>query len=180
MSPPATLYSVGSQSVTCIKSMLTRPFWASKGLCTNPAPRTPPVKTFDDFQSTYTLTTKNAYHFIGIHVLQTSKSLTTKGDLHLLSPYKITHWGKMFFSPCHECGTKKKIASSHEESNLKPSNSALRCSTTGPQRLYGERGPDLRSSCITRVRHTSRISDVCNVMFVYRVRKMVRLNSVKK
>ena len=98
MSPPATLYSVGSQSVACIKSMLTRPFWASKGLCTNPAPRTPPVKTFDDFQSTYTLTTKNAYHFIGIHVLQTSKSLTTKGDLHLLSPYNITHWGKMFFT----------------------------------------------------------------------------------
>ena len=179
MSPPATLYSVGSQSVTCIKSMLTRPFWASKGLCTNPAPRTPPVKTFDDFQSTYTLTTKNAYHFIGIHVLQTSKSLTTKGDLHLLSPYNITHWGKMFFT-LSWMWDKEKIGSSHEESNLRPSNSALRCSTTGPQRLYGERGPNLRSSCIARVLHTSRISDVCNVMFMYRLRKMVRLNSVKK
>ena len=58
MSPPATLYSVGSQSVTCIKSMLTRPFWASKGLCTNPAPRTPPIETIDDLQSIYTQTTK--------------------------------------------------------------------------------------------------------------------------
>ena len=169
MSPPATLYSVGSQSVTCIKSMLTRPFWASKGLCTNPAPRTPPVKTFDDFQSTYTLTKKT----------HTTSSAYTYYRRVNLQPLRVTciyflltklHIGQRCFSPCHECGTKKKIGSSHEESNLKPSNSAL----------YGERGPNLRSSCITRVLHTSRISDVCNVMFVYRVRKMVRLNSVKK
>lgn len=44
MSPPAKLYSVGSQSVTCIISMLTRPFVDSRGLCTKPAPRTPPDK----------------------------------------------------------------------------------------------------------------------------------------
>ena len=43
MSPPAAEYSVGSQSVTCISSMLTRPLVESRGLCTNPAPRIPPV-----------------------------------------------------------------------------------------------------------------------------------------
>ena len=40
---------------------------------------------------------------------------------------------------------KEKILSPHEESNLRPSDSALQCSTTEPQRLYGERGL-LRSS----------------------------------
>ena len=40
---------------------------------------------------------------------------------------------------------KEKILSPHEESNLKPSNTALGCSTTVPQRLHGERGL-LRSS----------------------------------
>ena len=34
----------------------------------------------------------------------------------------------------------KKILSPHEESNLRPSDSALRCSTTEPQRPSGERG----------------------------------------
>ena len=38
----------------------------------------------------------------------------------------------------------EKNSESNEESNLKPSDSALRCSTTEPQRLHGERG--LRSS----------------------------------
>ena len=33
----------------------------------------------------------------------------------------------------------EKILSSREVSNLRPSDSALRCSTTEPQRLYGER-----------------------------------------
>ena len=47
---------------------------------------------------------------------------------------------KIVFSSCHERGTKKKILSPHEESNLRPSDSALRCSTTEPQRLHGERG----------------------------------------
>ena len=40
---------------------------------------------------------------------------------------------------------KEKILSPHEESNLRSSDSALRCSTTEPQRLHGERGL-LRSS----------------------------------
>ena len=56
----------------------------------------------------------------------------------------------MFFSFCRERGTKKKILSPHEESNLRPSDSALRCSITEPQRLHGKRGP-LRSSYDTRV-----------------------------
>ena len=34
---------------------------------------------------------------------------------------------------------RKKSLSPHEESNLIPADSALRCSTTEPQRLYGER-----------------------------------------
>ena len=62
--------------------------------------------------------------------------------------------------------------SSHEEFNLRPSDSALGCSTTEPQRLYGERGL-LRSSYMTRVLHTARISDVGSVMFVNRIRKIV-------
>ena len=41
---------------------------------------------------------------------------------------------------CHGPRTKK----TDEESNLRPSDSALRCPTTEPQRLYGERG-QLRS-----------------------------------
>ena len=42
---------------------------------------------------------------------------------------------------------KEKILSPHEESNLRPSDSALLCSTTEPQRLHGKRGL-LRSSKI--------------------------------
>ena len=44
---------------------------------------------------------------------------------------------------------KEKILSPHEKSNLRPSDFALRCSTTEPQRLHGERGL-LRSSYDTR------------------------------
>ena len=43
----------------------------------------------------------------------------------------------------------EKILSPHEESNLRPSDSAFWCSTTEPQRLYGERGL-VRSSYDTR------------------------------
>ena len=46
---------------------------------------------------------------------------------------------------CYKLGTKKKILSPHEESNLRPSDSVLQCSTTEPQRVHGERGP-LQSS----------------------------------
>ena len=40
---------------------------------------------------------------------------------------------------------KEKILSPHEESNLSPSDSALRCSTTEPQRLSGERRGPVRN-----------------------------------
>ena len=50
---------------------------------------------------------------------------------------------------------KEKILSSHMhgESNLRPLDSALQCSTTEPERFYGEWGP-LQSSYMTRVMHT--------------------------
>ena len=35
---------------------------------------------------------------------------------------------------------KEKILSPYKESNFRPSDSVLRCSTTKPQRLYGEKG----------------------------------------
>ena len=44
----------------------------------------------------------------------------------------------------------RKIPSSHEESNLRPWDSALQCSTTEPQRFDGEEGP-LQSSLMTRL-----------------------------
>ena len=47
--------------------------------------------------------------------------------------------------------------------NLRPSNSVLRCSTTEPQRLYGEQGL-LQSSYMTHVLHTAKISNVDSVM----------------
>ena len=62
-------------------------------------------------------------------------------------------------------GGQRKILSSYKEWNLKPSDSALRCCTTEPQRLYGERRP-LWSSYVTRVLHTSRISDVDSAMSI--------------
>ena len=44
-------------------------------------------------------------------------------------------------------GQRKKVLSPNEESNHRPSDSALQCSPTEPQRLYGEQSP-LRSSYI--------------------------------
>ena len=65
----------------------------------------------------------------------------------------------------------RKILSSHEESNFRPSDSALRCSATEPQRLHGERSP-LRSSYDTRPAYYW-ISNVDSVMFLDRTREMV-------
>ena len=47
---------------------------------------------------------------------------------------------KDVFSSCYERGTKEKILIPHEESSLRPLDSALRCSTTEPHRLHGEWG----------------------------------------
>ena len=78
----------------------------------------------------------------------------------------------MFFvlSPAWD---KEKILSPHEESNLRPSHSALRCSTTEPQRHYGEQG--LYKVPMTLILHNARISqvDVDSVMFVNRIREVV-------
>ena len=64
---------------------------------------------------------------------------------------------KDIFSSCDKYGTKKKILSPHEELNLKPSDSTLRCSTTKLQRLHGKRGL-LRSSYDTRIVFSKRVS----------------------
>ena len=66
---------------------------------------------------------------------------------------------------------KEKSLSPHEELNLRPLDSVLRCSTTEPQRLHGERG--LLRSHMTCVLHTARISNVDSVMFVDRTGEMV-------
>ena len=50
-------------------------------------------------------------------------------------------------------GQRKKVLSPNEESNHRPSDSALQCSPTEPQRLYGEQSP-LRSLHTTGVLHT--------------------------
>ena len=67
---------------------------------------------------------------------------------------------------------KEKFLSPHEEFNLRPWDSALQCSTTEPQRLYGEQGP-LKSSCMTQILHTAKISNVDSIMFEKRMRKFV-------
>ena len=66
---------------------------------------------------------------------------------------------------CHKCG------SPHEESNLRPLDSAFLCSTTEPQRLYGERG--LLQSSHDMHPNTARISNVDSIMFVIRLKEMV-------
>ena len=58
---------------------------------------------------------------------------------------------------------KENILSPHKESNLRPSDSVLRCSTTEPQRLYVEQGL-LQSSYMTHVLHTAKISNVDSVI----------------
>ena len=57
----------------------------------------------------------------------------------------------------------KNILSPHEESNLRPSDSALRCSTPELKRLYGEQGL-LQSSYMTRVLHSAKISNFDSVI----------------
>ena len=89
---------------------------------------------------------------------------------------------KDVFSSCQERRTSKKIQSSHDELNLTPSNPALLCSTTEPQRLYIEQGT-LRSLYMTRVPHTARIRGSAMSLasyFIYRIRKLFRFELVKE
>ena len=58
---------------------------------------------------------------------------------------------------------KENILSTHEESNLRPSDFVLRCTATEPQRLHGDNEVHM-----THVLHTARISNVESVMFVDR------------
>ena len=55
---------------------------------------------------------------------------------------------KYVFRLITSVGQRKISESPIEELNLRPWDSALQCSTTEPQRLYGEQGP-LKSSCMT-------------------------------
>ena len=66
--------------------------------------------------------------------------------------------------------TKKKILSPHEESKLRPSDSALRYSTVEPHSTVSEVYYEVH---MTRVLHTARISNVDSVMFIDRLREMV-------
>ena len=75
----------------------------------------------------------------------------------------------MFLSQ-HKCGTnekkKKKILSPHEELNLRPSDSALLCSTPSHRdSTVSEVYYKVRMTC---VQHTARISNVNSIMFVDR------------
>ena len=75
---------------------------------------------------------------------------------------------KMFFV-MSRVWDKGKILSLHEESNLRPLD--FQCSTTKPQRLYGERG--LLQSSHDMHPNTARISNVDSIMFVIRLKEMV-------
>ena len=75
-------------------------------------------------------------------IAQNANCLFWMGGLFL----SLTFLRKMFIRLVTSVGQRKE---SPEESNLRPSDSALRCSTTEPQRLLGERGL-LRSSYDTR------------------------------
>ena len=72
---------------------------------------------------------------------------------------------------------KEKILSPHEESNLKLSDSPLRCSTTEPQILHGE--PAQYEVHMTRVLYTAWISSVDSVMFVNRIGEIVSFELAK-
>ena len=70
---------------------------------------------------------------------------------------------------------KEKILSPHEESNLRPSDSAIQCSTTEPQRLCGDKV--YYKVHMTHILHTAGISNVNSIIFVNRIRKMVSFSS---
>ena len=70
---------------------------------------------------------------------------------------------------------KEKILSSHEESNLRPSDSAIQCSTTEPQRLCGDEV--YYKVHMTHILHTAGISNVNSIIFVNIIRKMVSFSS---
>ena len=75
-------------------------------------------------------------------------------------------WAPFFVGRCFASFTsvgQRKLLSTYEELNLRPSNSALQFSATNPQRLYGKQCP-LPSSNMTRVLHAARIGNVDSVV----------------
>ena len=72
----------------------------------------------------------------------------------------------IFFLSCHERGTKKKFKAPHEESNLRPSDSVLRCSNQ-----WATETPLWARSIMTCILHTARIGNVESVMFVERIKR---------
>ena len=72
---------------------------------------------------------------------------------------------KEVFSSCHGGrggGGRETKLSPHAKSNLRSLDSALQWSTTEPLRFYGDQGA-LRSSYMTPVLHTAKISNVDSV-----------------
>ena len=70
-------------------------------------------------------------------------SYSTRICYHWTLPQSKTKpfsWLRKMFFVLLQAWDKEKIVSPHEELNLWPSDSALWCSTTGPQRLYHEQG----------------------------------------
>ena len=66
--------------------------------------------------------------------------LPWRGDCHseeTLSKRIVTRERCFVFSSRHERGTKKKMLSAHEESNLRPSDSALRCIVIVTVKIFG-------------------------------------------
>ena len=65
---------------------------------------------------------------------------------------------------------KEEILSPHEESNLRPSDSAFQCSTTEPQRLHGNYGNFQK-----RISHTKNILAIRHAAraFIYQFEKIL-------
>ena len=89
-----------------------------------------------------------------------------------------------YFCVLSRARDKGKILSPHEESNLRPSDSTLRCSTTEPRRLYSKRlyGPYevYYEVHMTNVLYTARISNVDSSIFVNIIREMVSVELGKE
>ena len=114
---------------------------------------------------------RRIYSFTGFGLLMINRYVTCYKQTPLsffLFRFIAQMLRKMFFV-MSRVWDKGKILSLHEESNLRPLD--FRCSTTEPQRLYGERGL-LRSSHDMHP-NTARISNVDSIMFVIRLKEMV-------
>ena len=94
------------------------------------------VNTSINIVNTYFSDTFGLRHKIRTHC---AISRSPRQTIGLKGYFTVVYLRKMFFV-LSRAWDKEKILSPHEESNLRSSDSALRCSTTEPQRLYSERG----------------------------------------